>query len=166
MGRSQAQWSAKGSEDMDGPFVIQCKFMNRPGYVLKPSDISDELVKAGKLVERGLCKSYVLMTNAGLKGTTAEELRALLAGVGVEHVATFGSTWITDQIRENNRLRMLVPRLYGLGDLSQILDERVYAQSRTILESMREDLSKVVVTDAYKRAADAIDELRIRTARW
>ena len=151
-------WSPMGSEDMDGPFVIQCKFTNRPGYVLKPSDISDELVKAGKLVERGLCKSYVLMTNAGLTGTTAEELRALLAGVGVEHVATFGSTWITDQIRENNRLRMRVPRLYGLGDLSQILDERVYAQSRTILESMREDLSKVVVTDAYKRAADAIDE--------
>ena len=43
---------------------------------------------------------------------------------------------------------MLVPRVYGLGDLSQILDERAYLQARTILESMREDLAKVVVTDS------------------
>ena len=138
--------------------MIQCKFTNRPGYVLRPSDISEELEKAGKLVEEGLCRSYVLMTNAGLTGTGEAEIRRRFESVGVEHVVIYGSTWIADQIRENNRLRMLVPRLYGLGDLSQILDERAYAQSRTILESMREDLSKVVVTDAYKRAADAIDK--------
>jgi hypothetical protein len=53
---------------------------------------------------------------------------------------------------------MLVPRVYGLGDLSQILDERAYSQARTILESMREDLAKVVVTDAYRRAVDAINK--------
>lgn len=157
-GAFTGKWSATGSEDLDGPFVIQCKFTNRPGYVLKPSDISDELEKAGKLVEQGLCKSYVLMTNAGLTGTGSAEVRRLLKNVGVERVRTLGSTWIIDQIRENKRLRMLVPRLYGLGDLSQILDERAYAQSRTILESMKEDLSKVVVTDAYRRAANAIDE--------
>ena len=55
------------------------------------------------------------------------------------------------------RLRMLVPRVYGLGDLGQILDERAYAQARAILESMREDLAKVVVTDAYQKAAKALD---------
>lgn len=47
---------------------------------------------------------------------------------------------------------MLVPRVYGLGDLSQILDKRAYTQARAILESLREDLAKVVVTDAYRRA--------------
>ena len=151
-------WSQTGSEDLEGPFVIQCKFTGIPSYALKSSDISDELEKARSLVERELCKSYVLMTNAGLSGTRVAELQRLFKSVGVEHVRTFGSTWITSQIRENKRLRMLVPRLYGLGDLSQILDERAYDQAGTILESMREDLSKVVVTDAYGRAANAIDE--------
>ncbi len=151
-------WSQTGSEDLEGSFVIQCKFTGIPSYALKSSDISDELEKARSLVERGACNSYVLMTNAGLSGTRAAELQRLFKSVGVEHVRTFGSTWITSQIRENKRLRMLVPRLYGLGDLSQILDERAYDQAETILESMREDLSKVVVTDAYGRAANAIDE--------
>ena len=53
---------------------------------------------------------------------------------------------------------MLVPRVYGLGDLSQILDDRAYTQARTILETMREDLAKVVVTDAYRKSVEAIDE--------
>ncbi|HTG36846.1 MAG TPA: hypothetical protein VLB76_28345 [Thermoanaerobaculia bacterium] len=125
---------------------------------MRTSDLSDELEKAKKLVGQGLCDSYVLMTNAGLSGTGAGKIKALFKGVGVKHVATFGSTWISQQIRENKRLRMLVPRVYGLGDLSQILDERAYAQARTILESMREDLAKVVVTDAYRKAVDAINK--------
>ena len=151
-------WSPTGSEDLEGPFVIQCKFTSKRDHVLKSADISDELEKVRRLVARGLCKTYVLLTNAGLTGNGAEEILGLLTDVGVEHVRTLGSTWITDQVRENKRLRMLVPRLYGLGDLSQILDERAYDQAQTILESMREDLSKVVVTDAYGRAANAIDE--------
>jgi len=51
-----------------------------------------------------------------------------------------------------------VPRVYGLGDLSQILDERAYAQARAILDSLREDLAKVVVTDSYRQAVAALDE--------
>jgi hypothetical protein len=97
------------------------------------------------------------MTNSGLSGERAERITSLFRAAGVKHVATFGSTWINQQIRENKRLRMLVPRVYGLGDLSQILDERAYAQARAILESLREDLAKVVVTDAYRRAAQALD---------
>ena len=98
------------------------------------------------------------MTNAGLSGTRAGKIKALFKAAGVKHVATFGSTWISQQIRENKRLRMLVPRVYGLGDLSQILDERAYAQARAILESMREDLAKVVVTDAYRKAVEALNK--------
>ena len=69
----------------------------------------------------------------------------------------FGSTWICEKIRENKRLRMLVPRIYGLGDLSQILDDRAYQQAKALLASLREDLSKVVLTAAYRRAAEALD---------
>ncbi|MEN6375060.1 MAG: hypothetical protein ABFD75_09810 [Smithella sp.] len=118
----------------------------------------DELEKAKKLVGQGLCDTYVLMTNAGLSGAGAAKISALFKGAGVKYVVMFGSTWISQQIHENKRLRMLVPRMYGLGDLSQILDERAYTQARTILESMREDLAKVVVTDAYRKAVDAINK--------
>lgn len=48
--------------------------------------------------------------------------------------------------------------MYGLGDLSQILDERAYAQARAVLESLREDLAKVVITDSYRKAVHALDE--------
>lgn len=151
-------WSATGSESLRGPFVIQCKFTSKTSSVLKPSDLTDEAKKAKRLVEQGLCDTYVLMTNAGLSGTGGEKINALFKEAGVEHVATLGSTWINEQILENKHLRMLVPRLYGIGDLSQILDERAYVQARTILESMREDLAKVVVTAAYRKAVDAIDK--------
>ena len=157
-GAFTGNWVATGQEDLSGPFVIQCKFTSRANYSLKPSDLSDEVEKAALLVERGICKSYVLMTNAGVSGTRASKISELFKAVGVKHVRVLGSTWISQQILENKRLRMLVPRVYGLGDLSQILDERAYAQARAILESMREDLARVIVTNAYRRAVDAIDK--------
>ena len=151
-------WKAEGQENLSGAYVIQCKFTSKANHVLKVSDLSDETKKARKLVERGLCESYVLMTNAGLTGTVSSRVKELFESAGVKHFRVFGVTWINQQILENKRLRMLVPRVYGLGDLSQILDERAYIQARAILESMREDLAKVVVTDAYKRAAAALDK--------
>ena len=156
-GAFAGEWTIDGKEDLSGPFVIQCKFTGRAHHSLRASDLSDEIDKAAKLVDGGSCRSYVLMTNAGVTGTQAAEISARLKAVGVEYVRIFGSTWICQQILENKRLRMLVPRVYGLGDLSQILDERAYAQARSILDSMRDDLAKVVVTDAYRRAAQAID---------
>ena len=151
-------WRASGAEDLMGPFVIQCKFTGKSDYVLRPSDLSDEVEKARRLVTQGRCQSYLLMTNAGVTGTGAETISDLFKAAGVKHFGIFGATWINQQISENKFLRMLVPRVYGLGDLSQILDERAYAQARNILESMREDLAKVVVTDAYQKAAEALDE--------
>jgi hypothetical protein len=156
-GAFAGQWNQAGREDLCGRFVIQCKFTSKISYNLRPADLSDEVAKVTELVERGLCDSYVLMTNAGLSGTHAEKIEALLRHAGANHVVLFGSTWIVQQIRENKRLRMLVPRVYGLGDLGQILDDRAYAQARAILESLREDLAKVVVTDAYRKAAEALD---------
>lgn len=150
-------WKASGQEDLSGAFVIQCKHTSRSNYVLKTSDLTDEVEKARRLVGQGLCDSYVLITNAGLTGTRDEDIKGLFKAVGVKHIAVFGATWVSQQIRDSKRLRMLVPRVYGLGDLSQILDERAYDQAKAILESMREDLAKVVVTDAYRLSADALD---------
>ena len=150
-------WTPCGSETISGHFVIQCKFTNKKHQNLHASDLSDEVEKAGRLAKKGLCDGYVLLTNAGLSGQAAEKIEAMFKSVGIQHVLLYGSTWICQQIHDSKRLRMLVPRVYGLGDLSQILDERAYSQARALLASLREDLSKIVVTGAYKKAAAALD---------
>lgn len=151
-------WSPATGEVYAGRFVIQCKFTADIGHNLNPSDIRDEFEKVRKLVADGQCDVYVLMTNAGVSGAQTTKVKALLTQIGVKHVLVFGSTWINQQIREKTNLRMHVPRMYGLGDLSQILDERAYAQARAVLESMREDLAKVVVTASYAKAVEALNK--------
>jgi len=157
-GAFAGRWTAAPGQHLDGNFVIQCKFSRKRDYLLSKADVANELPKVNKLVADGLCDVYVLMTNAGISGKQEASIRSALIGAGVKHVLIYGVTWIEDHIRENTRLRMLVPRLYGLGDLSQILDERAYAQARAVLESLREDLAKVVITDSYRKAVGALDE--------
>jgi len=53
---------------------------------------------------------------------------------------------------------MMAPRVYGLADLSEILDQRAYRQAKLILSSMGDDLRKLVVTDAHRQAVRAISE--------
>jgi hypothetical protein len=151
-------WMPTSSKELSGRFVIQCKFTTKRGKNLRQTELADEVKKAKTLVESGRCDCYVLMTNAGLSGSASNNIEDLFKDAGVKRFLIFGSTWISQTIRENKRLRMLVPRLYGLGDLSQILDERAYQQAKALLASMREDLSKVVRTAAYRRAADALDQ--------
>ncbi|OYD73830.1 DEAD/DEAH box helicase family protein [Paraburkholderia hospita] len=156
-GAFSGTWSQRDGESLSGRFVIQCKFSARAGYTLTPSDLEDEFGKVRRLVSKGECDVYILMTNAGVSAETDLTVKQKLRECGVEYVLILGATWIEDQIRESKHLRMMVPRVYGLGDLSQILDERAYAQARAVLESMRDDLAKVVVTDSYRKAAKALD---------
>lgn len=151
-------WTPAPGETYAGRFVIQCKFTADAGHNLKPSDIKDEIEKVRKLVAAGQCDVYVLMTNAGVSGAQTTKVKALLSQAGVEQVLVFGSSWINQQVREKKNLRMQVPRMYGLGDLSQILDDRAYSQARAVLESMREDLAKVVITASYGRAVEALNK--------
>lgn len=157
-GAFAGNWTPAPGQHLSGNFVIQCKFSGKPGYLLSMSDMADETPKVRSLADKGLCDVYVLMTNAGVSGKQDAHIKSVLMGAGAKHVLIYGPTWIEDQIRENTRLRMLVPRLYGLGDLSQILDERAYAQARAVLESLREDMAKVVITDSYRKAVGALDE--------
>ncbi len=151
-------WTPSPAKELSGRFVIQCKFTSKQNKNLRPADVVDEVRKARLLVGSGRCDCYILMTNAGVSGSAAESIENLFKDAGVRQFLIFGSTWICQTISENKRLRMLVPRLYGLGDLSQILDERAYQQAKALLASMREDLSKVVLTGSYRRGADALDQ--------
>lgn len=151
-------WQVGSGEALSGRFVIQCKFTEKRDKNIAATDLTDEIEKVKRLVQQGRCDCYLLMTNAGLSGSAKEEIETLFKAVGIKTVLSYGSTWICQQIREHKRLRMLVPRIYGLGDLSQILDERAYEQAKALLAALREDLSKVVLTNAYRRAAEALDK--------
>jgi hypothetical protein len=151
-------WKPKKGDSLKGAFVIQCKFSSKPTKVLKVSDVAEEIEKARRLVQLKRCDCYLLLTNLEISGAGDLKIDEAFRAAGVKEFRCFGADWINQQIRDYKRLRMLVPRVYGLGDLSEILDERAYNQALALLESMREDLSKVVLTGVYGRAVRALDE--------
>jgi len=153
-------WNQLNGESLSGQFVIQCKFTNQVGRTLAPSDLSEEYEKAERLVNKRECDVYILMTNLGVSGKTELKVKEKFKEVGIKDIRIYGVTWLEEQIRESKRLRTMVPRVYGLGDLSQILDERAYAQATAVLESMHEDLAKVVLTESYRKAVKALEEHR------
>ncbi len=150
----EGDWAQAGSEAMTGRFVVQCKFKSRDNFYR--SDLTGDLSKVRRLVRSGHCDSYVLMTNAGMTAATATDIADDLAQQGVKHSLLIGGDRLDLYIRETPRLRALVPRLYGLGDLTQILDERRYQQAKALLASMREDIAKFVVTAPYRRAVGVL----------
>ena len=158
-GAFHGTWTSKDGESFSGSFTVQCKFTASVNKVLHLSDLKDELSKATRLASRGLAANYFLFTNARLTGEADEEIGAVFEDIpGLNHFVIYGGERISQMIRESPRLRMLVPRIYGIGDLGQILDERASAQAREILSSLGDDLAKFVITDAYRKGARAIVE--------
>jgi hypothetical protein len=156
-GAFQGTWKPRSGEAFVGSFTVQCKFSSEPSKHCKLEDLSDELDKAKKLAERGLADNYILMTNRRLTGASEEKIRkAFLSIAGVKRFAAYGYEWIVGTIHESARLRMLVPRVYGLGDLSQIMDDRAYAQGKEILSALGDELAKFVITDPFRRSARAL----------
>lgn len=157
-GAFSGTWNQGKYEDLKGEFVIQCKFTSKADKNLTLSDLKDEFEKVKTLVLDQRCDNYILITNAGISGRFHKSFNEKLKKLGVKSSRVFGSTWINSQIQESKRLRMMVPRVYGLGDLSQIMDQRTYSQAKQLLASMRDDLSKIVITSAYHKAAKALND--------
>src|SRR5437870_1640196 len=70
-------WAPLQEEALNGRFVIQCKFTGKRDKTLSKADLADDVEKARKLVQKGRCDCYILMTNAGISGTTAEDVETL-----------------------------------------------------------------------------------------
>ncbi len=136
--------------------TIQCKFIGKPGAALTLAGLKNELPKAAKLAQQGLAQDYVILTNAGVSGDADQQICAAFEAVGVTKCRVFGGSWIIQQLAESSRLRMLVPRVYGIGDLSHIITGHGYKQAKAILDSMGSDLSCFVPTDAYRQALSAL----------
>lgn len=157
-GAFRGTWINDG-KTFDGTFTVQCKFTNSSISSLKLKDLKEEIVKAARLAEEGLADNYIIFSNAKLTGSNDERIRKEFEDLpGIKSCAIYGFERINQIIRESSRLRMLVPRIYGLGDLSQILDERASSQAAEILSSLGSDLNKFVITDAYQKSARALVE--------
>lgn len=139
-----------------GRSTIQCKFTSKPNATLSLTNVKKEFIKTKRLASRGLADDYILLTNFGISGDSAAQISAAFEDVGVKKCLLLGREWITQQIRESSRLRVMVPRVYGLGDLSEILDERAYSQSRALLSALGDDLACFVVTDAHRQSVEAL----------
>jgi energy-coupling factor transporter ATP-binding protein EcfA2 len=160
-GAFRGVWSSGKRLTLKGAFTVQCKFSAKADKHLSFGDLSDEIEKATILAERGLATNYILMTSMHVTGDEDATIREKLLEIdGIETAHTFGIEWISQVIRENAVLRMLVPRIYGLGDLSLIMDERAVEQAREILSSMGEDLAKFVITDAHRQSVGALQKHR------
>jgi hypothetical protein len=156
-GAFQGEWKKSKKETYDGRFIIQCKFTARRDEHLSLAALKDELIKAEILAQKGLAQTYLLITNAKVSGESDKAIReAFIKIKGINSFDLFGSEWLTQQIFESKRLRAFVPRIYGLGDISQILDERVYRQADEILHTWKDNLTKFVPTDAHHKSVKAL----------
>lgn len=138
--------------------TIQCKHTSEAGKALKPGDLSGEIENVEKLVKAGLADSYALMTNMSVDAPVAAAMRARLRALGVRKPHILGRQYIVRVIRSSARLRALVPQVYGLGDLTSILDERLSEQSRALLDSWIPKLRTYVPTKAHRDAVNAISD--------
>lgn len=152
-------WISNDSNiQMAGSFCIQCKHTSKPAQKLSMTIIEEELEKIKRLAKSGLCDNYILVTNYQLPAGIAEKAEAAIISAGAKVAVVFGNEWISKIISEHPKLRRLVPRLYGLGDLTQIITHQAYRQAREVLDSIAPDLACFVPTGAYRQCAAALRE--------
>jgi hypothetical protein len=98
------------------------------------------------------------MTNADVSGRSAEAIEEMFAAVGIKKLVILGRERISQMVNLNATLRLSVPRMYTLADLTSALDARAYEQARAVVESMRIDLERFVVTETYRKAVRTLTD--------
>tara|TARA_R110002124_G_scaffold170172_1_gene337691 strand:- start:1333 stop:3645 length:2313 start_codon:yes stop_codon:yes gene_type:complete len=138
--------------------TIQCKHTAEARKALRVGDLSGEIGHVEELVKAGLADTYVFMTNMSIDAPVAVKMRARLRALGVRKPHILGSQYIVRVIKSSARLRALVPQVYGLGDLTSIVDERLTEQSRALLDSWIPKLRTYVPTKSHRDAVNAISD--------
>lgn len=136
--------------------TVQCKHTSDAMRALKLSDLTTELENVEELVNAGQADTYAFMTNMSVEAPVAAAMRGRLRALGVRKPHILGRQYIVRVIRSSARLRALVPQVYGLGDLTSIVDERLNEQSRALLDSWIPKLRTYVPTKAHRDAVNAI----------
>lgn len=138
--------------------TVQCKHTSEPGKALRIGDLSREIENVEELVKAGQADTYAFMTNMSVDAPVAAAMRKRLRAAGVRKPHILGRQYLVRAIRSSARLRALVPQVYGLGDLTSIVDERLSEQSRALLDSWVPKLRTYVPTKAHRDAVDAISD--------
>ena len=138
--------------------TVQVKFSSDPKGSLTLSNLTLELVKLQELVTAGEADSYVVVTNMSVSAPQAKLIRNKLHEYGVNKPEVWGKQQITQTIRESAKLRALVPQVYGLGDLTTILDVRAIEQTKAILKAWLPKIKAYVPTNSHDRAVRVLDE--------
>ena len=138
--------------------TVQCKHTSDASKALKLGDLNAETSHVEELVKAGQADTYVFMTNMSVDAPVASVMRTRLRALGVRKPHILGRQYIVRVIRSSARLRALVPQVYGLGDLTSIVDERLSEQSRALLDSWIPKLRTYVPTQAHRAAVNAIAE--------
>lgn len=138
--------------------TVQCKHTSDAVKALKLSDLTAEINHVQELVKAGQADTYAFMTNMSVDAPVAAAMRSKLRALGVRKPHILGRQYIVRVIRSSARLRALVPQVYGLGDLTSIVDERLSDQSRALLDSWIPKLRTYVPTQAHRDAVNAISE--------
>ena len=138
--------------------TVQCKHSSILGKALRPSDLSAEIAHVEELVRLGQADTYIFMTNMSVDAPVAVEIRGKLRELGVRKPHVLGKQYLVRSIRSSARLRAMVPQVYGLGDLTAIIDERLTEQSRALLSHWVPKLKNYVPTRAHRDAVNSIGE--------
>lgn len=141
--------------------TIQSKHVSKADEKLTLARLTPELASVQKLVKSGRANGYMLMTNASITEGDRKKIVAALEACGVVRPYVHGRDWVVAKILEHPRVRALAPRVYGLGDLGWITDQRALEQAKAIIDSMGDDLACYVPTKAHRDAVKALDEHRV-----
>ena len=151
-------WQSDSGQYLSGSFVIQCKHTSKPGSNLTKAIFETELAKVRRLADKDLADNYIFVTNLLLPAETEHAARDAFVQAGAGTAFLYGYEWLNSQVTESSRLRRLVPRLYGLGDLTQIVNNQAYQQARELLDYLTPDIECFVPTDSYRKCARALRE--------
>jgi hypothetical protein len=157
-GGQDAVFLIPSGPDVSSVGTIQCKHTSEAGKTLKAGNLSGEIENVQELVKAGLADTYAFMTNMSVDAPVAAVMRARLRALGVRKPHILGRQYIVRVIKSSARLRALVPQVYGLGDLTSIVDERLNEQSRALLDSWVPKLRTYVPTKAHRDAVNAISD--------
>jgi Restriction endonuclease len=143
---------------LNGAFVIQCKHTSLAHAPLDVSDLKKEIEKLRLLAANHPCH-YILMTNRQVTAQGEQKIRVAIESLPeLGRCLVLAETWIEDTIDAHPRLLRMVPRLYGIGDLAQIVSFVLQEQTRAVLEDLAVPLRTFVPTDSYRRAERALHD--------
>lgn len=136
-------------------WAIQAKHTSRTASITEAM-LEAELAKLPALVDQDF-DAYLLVTNFSVTRLTASAIRRRVLAAGFKECQVHGRPMLVQRIRSSSKLRVLAPRVYGIGDLSLILDDRRAEQTAALLEASRQDLDRFVATDPYRVAVRALN---------